>query len=214
MNVMRKLRQYRLTNARQPAGTFGRLLVRAMNVSHSQMTDWGLGHLSIGEKDTILDVGCGGGGAIHKLAKKATHGKVYGVDFSAESVQESRKTNQQFVRAGRVEIQQGSVSVLPFSDGMFDLITAVNTHIYWPDLLNDLREIFRVLKPGGKLAIISSVYSGGKKDKQYQKYAELIQIASPTIDDSHELFLKAGYVDVQGFENEHRGWMTIQGKKP
>jgi 2-polyprenyl-3-methyl-5-hydroxy-6-metoxy-1,4-benzoquinol methylase len=64
MHIMGKLQQRRLTNARQPTGRFGRLLIRAMNVSHYQLTDWGLSHLSIGKQDMILDVGCGGGGTI------------------------------------------------------------------------------------------------------------------------------------------------------
>ena len=125
---MRKLTQRRLTNARKPTGRLGRLLIRAMNISHYQLTDWGLSHLSIGKQDAILDVGCGGGGTVHKLAKIAANGKVYGIDFSNESVMVSRMTNKQFLQMGRVEIQQSSVSCLPFSDSMFDLVTAVNTH--------------------------------------------------------------------------------------
>jgi len=162
MHIMSKLQQHRLTNARKPTGRFGRLLIRAMNISHYQLTDWGLSHLSIGKQDTILDVGCGGGGAIRKLAKIAANGKVYGIDFSDESVMVSRMTNRRWVQMGRVEIQQGSVSCLPFPDSMFDLVTAVNTHNFWPDLVTDMQEILRVLKPGGKLTIIGSVYKGGK----------------------------------------------------
>jgi ubiquinone/menaquinone biosynthesis C-methylase UbiE len=214
MNIMNKLQQHRLKNARKPTGMFGRLLIRAMNISHYQMTDWGLGHLSIGKQDTILDVGCGGGGAIHKLAKKATNGKVYGIDFSNESVMVSCKTNKQFVQMGRVEIKQSSVSSLPFTDSMFDLITAVNTHNYWPDLVNDMQEILRVLKPGGKLVIIGSVYKGGKKDKRNQKFAELIKIAFPTVNELRELFLSAGYLEVQLFEKYNRSWMCAIGRKP
>jgi ubiquinone/menaquinone biosynthesis C-methylase UbiE len=86
-----------------------------MNISHYRLTAWGLSHLSIGKQDTILDVGCGGGGTIHKLARIATNGKVYGIDFSAESVLVSRMTNKQFVQMRHVEIQQSSVSCLPFS---------------------------------------------------------------------------------------------------
>ncbi len=214
MYILRKLRQHRLINAREPAGMFGRLLIRAMNISHYQMTDWGLGHLSIRKQDTILDIGCGGGGAIHKLAKKATGGKVYGVDPSNESVMVSRKTNKHFVQMGRVDIQLSSVSRLPFSDRMFDLVTAVNTHNYWPDLVKDLQEILRVLKPGGKLVIIGSVYKGGMRDKRNQKFADLIKIAFPSINELRELFLKAGYTEVQLFEKYHWSWMCVIGRKP
>jgi SAM-dependent methyltransferase len=214
MRILSKLRQHRLANARKPAGMFGRLLVRAMNISHYQMTGWGLGHLSIGKQDTALDVGCGGGGAIHKLAKKATHGKVYGIDFSKESVRVTRKTNKQFIQMGRVEIQQSSVSGLPFSPGMFDLVTAVNTHNYWADLVNDMQEIFRVLKPGGKLIIIGSVYKGGKKDKRNQKYAGLVKLAFPGVDELRQVFLRVGFTEVQQFEKSNRSWMCVIGRKP
>jgi SAM-dependent methyltransferase len=214
MDIMNKLTQRRLTNARKPTGRLGRLLIRAMNISHYRLTNWGLSHLSIRKQDTILDIGCGGGGTVHKLAKIATNGKVYGIDFSDESVMVSRMTNKQFVQMGRVEIQQSSVSCLPFSDNMFDLVTAVNTHNYWPDLSTDMKEILRVLKPSGKLIIIGSVYEGGKYDKRNQKYAELIEIAFLSVNELRDLFLKAGYSEVQMFEKYHRSWICGIGRKP
>jgi SAM-dependent methyltransferase len=214
MDIMSKLTQRRLTNARKPTGRVGRLLIRAMNIRHYPLTNWGLSYLSIGKRDTVLDVGCGGGGAVHKFARIATDGKVYGIDFSNESVMVSRMTNRRFVPMGRVEIQQSSVSCLPFSDSRFDLVTAVNTHNYWPDLVTDLQETLRVLKPDGKLIIIGSVYEGGKYDKRNQKYAELIEIAFPSIEELRELFLRAGYTEVQMFEKYDRGWICGIGRKP
>jgi ubiquinone/menaquinone biosynthesis C-methylase UbiE len=178
------------------------------------MTNWRLSHPSIGKQDTILDIGCGGGGTVNKLAKVATDGKVYGIDFSDESVMVSRKRNKQFVQVGRVEIQQSSVSCLPFSDSMFDLVTAVNTHNFWPDLVTDSQEILRVLKPSGKLIIIGSTYQGGKHNVRNQKYAELIEIAFPSINDLREIFLRAGYSEIQMFEKYNRGWMCGIGRKP
>jgi SAM-dependent methyltransferase len=185
-----------------------------MNIRHYQLTNWGLSHLSIGNRDTILDVGCGGGGTVHKLARIATKGKVYGVDFSNESVMASRMTNRRFVQIGRVEILQSSVSCLPFSDSMFDLVTAVNTHNYWPDLATHMQEILRVLRPDGKLIIIGSIYDGGKDDERNQRFAELIEIAFPSIKELRELFLTAGYTEVRMFEKYIRGWMCGIGRKP
>jgi ubiquinone/menaquinone biosynthesis C-methylase UbiE len=120
-----------------------------MNASHSKVTDWGLGHISVGQGDTILDVGCGGGRTVSKLAAIAVEGKVYGVDYSEESVAASKRTNARGVDAGRVEIRQGSVSQLPFPDGMFNLVTGVETHFWWPDLPGDMREVFRVSEAWG-----------------------------------------------------------------
>jgi ubiquinone/menaquinone biosynthesis C-methylase UbiE len=99
-----------------------------------QGDDWGLAHVSVNERDTILDIGCGGGRTLNKLAAMATQEKVYGVDFSGESVAVSKKTNARSIEMGRVEIQHASVSQLPFPDDTFDLVTAVETHFWWPNL--------------------------------------------------------------------------------
>src|SRR3954462_7199007 len=113
-----------------------------MNSRHSKVTDWGLSHISIAQNDTILDVGCGGGRTVSKLAI-ATQGKVYGVDFSRESVAFANRINKQWIDAGRVEIREASVSQLPFSENKFGVVTAVETHFWWPDLPSDMREVLR-----------------------------------------------------------------------
>jgi SAM-dependent methyltransferase len=214
MDFMNKLTQRRLENARKPTGSLGRFLIRAMNIKHTPMTNWGLSHLSVGRQDTILDIGCGGGSTIHKLAKIATNGKVFGIDFSDESVAVSRTTNRHFIQMGRVEIQQSTVSCLPFSNNMFDLITAINTHYYWNNMATDMQEILRTLKPGGKVIIIGSLYEGGKDDERNQRYAELIKIAYPSINDLRAIFLKVGFSEIQTFEKDNIGWMCIIGRKP
>ena len=77
------------------------------------------------EDFTILDVGCGGGRTLSKLATAATQGKVYGIDYSKERVAVTKRMNARWLEMGRVEVRQASVSHLPFQDGMFDLVTAV-----------------------------------------------------------------------------------------
>jgi ubiquinone/menaquinone biosynthesis C-methylase UbiE len=156
-----------LAQCRKPMGWPGRFFAWLMNRSHSSLTDWGLTHVVIGKRDTALDVGCGGGRTVQKLATIATDGKVCGIDYSEASVRTSRSANRQAIQAGRVEIQRASVSQLPFPDGMFDLVTAVETHYYWPDLTADMREILRVLKPGGKLLMIAEAYKGSRYDIVY-----------------------------------------------
>lgn len=199
---------------RRPTGWLGRSIVWAMNVSHSKLTDWGLKHVSIERHWTILDVGCGGGRTVHKLAGIAAGGKVYGVDFSEDSVSESRRTNEQMIKMGRAEIRYGSVSCLPFSSNMFDLVTAVNTHYYWPDLVADLGEVLRVLKLGGKLIVIGEGYKGGKYDDRNRKWAELFGITYRSVGELGELFSIAAYSNIQMFEEYDRGWICGIGEKP
>lgn len=88
-----------LKQCRKPKGLLGRLVARGMNFSHSQLTDWGLGLIWIGKDDTILDVGCGGGATIRKLARIAAEGSVHGIDYSQESVRISRWANRRMIEA-------------------------------------------------------------------------------------------------------------------
>jgi SAM-dependent methyltransferase len=210
MSIMSKL----LNQCRKPTGWLGRAAAWGMNRGHSEVTDWGLGHISIGKDDTILDVGCGGGETVCKLTGIAPQGRVYGVDFSEVSVAVSRSRNRQLTKIGRVDIQFGSVSCLPFPDGMFDLVTAVETHYFWPDLVSDMQEILRVLKPGGKLAVIGEAYKGGKYEERNRKWVEWGDMAYHTIDELSELLSVAGCSDVQMFEDYERGWLCGIGKKP
>jgi ubiquinone/menaquinone biosynthesis C-methylase UbiE len=87
-----------------------------MNFSHSDLTDWGLARVSIKKDFTILDVGCGGGRTIQKLAATATEGLFYGVDYAKGSLAASKAKNARLIDAGRLNIQEASVSHLPFSD--------------------------------------------------------------------------------------------------
>ena len=185
----------------------------AMNLCHSKLTDWGLTHITVKPNDTILDTGCGGGRTISKLATLATDGKVYGIDHSEASVASCRKTNAKWMAMGRVDIQQGSVSRLPFADNTFDLITAVETHYFWPDLSADMREVLRVLKPGSQLLIMEA-YRGGKHDKFISKLTELTNMAVLIVKEHEELFTTNGYQDVRIADNYEKGWLCGLGRKP
>jgi SAM-dependent methyltransferase len=204
---------YVLIQVRKPDRWAGRLFTWIMNMSHSPLTDWGLTYVQIEENFTILDVGCGGGRTIEKLAAFASHGMVYGVDYAKGSVVASRAKNAKLIQAGRVEIKEGSVSDLPFPDNKFDLVTAVETQYYWPDLVHDMKEILRVLKPGGTLIVVAESYKKGSNNALQRPVMKLLRASNMGVDDHRELFLKAGYEDVQIFEERAKGWICGTGKK-
>lgn len=185
-----------------------------MNRSHSNLTDWGLQHVKVDQNFTVLDVGCGGGRTIQKLAAIATDGKVYGADYAQGSVAVSRSKNAQAINEGRVKIKQASVSQLPFADNKFNLVTAIETQYYWPDLPNDMQEVLRVLKPGGTLLVIAESYKNGTGSKVTAPIMKLLGFASLSAQDQRDLFSKAGYTDIQIFEEQKKGWITVSGKKP
>jgi len=206
----------RASQCQKPRGWLGRFVLRNMNSRHSKVTDWGLGHVRIEPHYTILDVGCGGGRTLCKLAGVATQGKAYGVDYSEESVAVSKRTNAAWIAMDRVEVQDGSVSQLPFPEGMFDLVTAFETHFWWPNLPTDMREICRVLKPGGWLVVIAEVYKGANTTvaKLAEKYASKTGMTLLDIDEHRALFANAGYSEVQIIEERDKGWMCGIGRKP
>jgi SAM-dependent methyltransferase len=207
------LTAYLLLQARKPTKWIGRFFGHALNAGHSTMTDWGLKHVVIRSDFTILDVGCGGGRTVEQLAATATGGMVYGIDYSDGSAAASRAKNAQLIKAGRVAIEKASVSQLPFPDNKFDLVTAVETQYYWPSLLEDMREILRVLRPGGKLIVIAEMYKGGKYDTLKWPVMWLLRSSHLSVSDHRELFSKAGYTDVEIFEEAAKGWICAIGSK-
>lgn len=205
---------YAVNQVRKPTKWIGRFFLWIMNMSHSGLTDWGLKHVQIEQHFTILDVGCGGGRTIEKLAARAAKGMVYGVDYARGSVAASRGRNAQLIETRRVQIKEASVSQLPFPENKFNLVTAVETQYYWPDLVNDMREILRVLKPGGTLIVIAESYKKGANDWLQGLAMKLLRSSNLGVEEHRKLFSTAGYTDIQMFEERARGWICGTGKKP
>ncbi len=199
---------------RKPSGWLGRRVVRAMNFGHAAMTDWGLQQVTVPKNAAILDVGCGGGSTVRKLAALAPDGKVIGVDYSAASVAVSRETNAEGIAAGRVQIEQGSVAALPFSDGTFDVVTAIETHYYWPDLPANVRELLRVLRPGGTFALIAETYRGGPLRLIYSMVMPLLRAAYLSDEEHRDLLTQAGFIEVATMHRPGKNWICATGRKP
>lgn len=138
-------------NMRKPQGKLGNIQLKSMNKEHTPVSLWGLKHLNINPEDIVLDVGCGGGININRMAKDAK--KVYGIDYSIESVKLSREVNEKLIDNEQVEIHEGNVKDLPFEDDTFDIVTAFETIYFWPDIEKCFGEVKRVLKPGGTFLI-------------------------------------------------------------
>lgn len=205
----------RETQCKKPTGLFGRLTLWRMNKSHSKLTDWGLTHITVESRFTVLDVGCGGGRTISKLAAIAAQGKIHGIDYSEESVAASRRYNAEAIRAGRVEIHLADVGKLPFPDDTYDLVTGVETHFWWPDIAAGVREIRRVLKPGGTVILIAEVYKGADAimSRLCEKQAPISGIKMLTPDEHRALLASAGFADVRIDALAAKGWITAQARK-
>ena len=93
-------------NMRKPNGFGGKIMLWMMNIGHDKLAKWGLSYLNIKHDDIILDIGCGGGRNISNMLKKTITGKVYGLDYSQLSVDNSVIYNQKAIDKNKCEIKQ------------------------------------------------------------------------------------------------------------
>jgi ubiquinone/menaquinone biosynthesis C-methylase UbiE len=120
----------------------------------------GLGSPAFSKSDRTTATGV----VIQHLSKLASAGHVAGIDPSREMVEQARARNKAAIETGRVDLRRGSVEGLPFDDNAFDKALAVNSMQVWPDPAAGLREIRRVMKPGAKVTLGFTRYSGQPKE--------------------------------------------------
>jgi ubiquinone/menaquinone biosynthesis C-methylase UbiE len=198
---------------RKPTGWLGGLASLGMNMGHEKVWRWGLEHIGIQSDATILDVGCGGGGAVKILAQLASRGKVYGVDYSEDALRTARRVNRALIKQGRVVIKHGSVSDLPFPDDTFDLATAFETTMFWPTLLDDLREVQRVLRPGGTLLVANEAYTDARFEERNAKWARLADFQLQTPEETRQCLVEAGYAEVEINTAPDKNWIAVVAQK-
>lgn len=141
---------------RSPEGIGGRLTGVLMRIVNAKPNRLAVEALRIAPHDTVLELGFGPGHGIALLAERATVGLVYGVDQSRVMLEQAQKRNQQAIDAGRVALHEAGFDRLPFADASIDKILAVNVIYFWHDVPVVLREIRRVLRPGGRVSIYAT----------------------------------------------------------
>jgi SAM-dependent methyltransferase len=179
------------TNCANPQGLMGRLMLRFMNLCHAPLTNWGLSHVTFQDGWTMLDIGCGGGATIKRLLKKSKDAQVYGIDISEESVAKARKLNSRLLDK-RVFVTQGSAEKLPYDSNKFDLVTAVETVYFWPNLPDCFQEVRRVLKSGGRFAIMVEAVDN---DSKWADLCEGMTVYTP--EQLKKMLDEAGFVQIE-----------------
>ena len=209
-----------IINARKPVGELGDKLLDRMNESHESLAQWGVSHLDISKDDVILDIGCGGGVNVERFLNM-TENKVYGLDYSEIAVEKSTKLNQDAIDEGRCDVIQGSVSELPFEDNTFDIVTGFETVYFWPDFVNDCKEVRRVLKDDGIMFICNEAIPN-EEDERQKELIDLLDMKIFSEDEFDEYLREAGFSDIicfskSGHDSVDRelvtGWLCVIARK-
>ena len=196
-------------NTRKPVGLGGKIMVAMMNLGHSPVARWGLRFLELAPDARVLDCGCGGGANIKTLLKLCPKGRVQGIDYSAVSVEKARKVNARAIAAGRCNVQQASVTELPFEAEQFEVVTAFETVYFWPELAQNFREVYRVLEPGGVFFICNEANGETTKD---DKWTQIIDGMTIYKDSQLKAFLEqAGFQNIQ--IHKRKNWLCVTAQK-
>lgn len=202
-----------IKNARKPVGELGHKILERMNESHESMAQWGVSHFEVNENDIILDIGCGGGRNLERFSQEITSGKVVGIDYSEVSVEKSSKLNENAIKEGKVEVIQGSVSQMPFNDNTFDIVTGFETIYFWPDFINDLGEVNRVLKSNGLVFFCNeAVYREGEMEK-YEDLIELLDMKIYSEEVLRQSLEKTGFKDFKAYIDDENDWICVTARK-
>ena len=199
-----------IKNTAYPSTTFwGKLMLAGMNHGHQKMALWCIeNHIKLSGNEDVLDIGCGGGQNIANFLKR-TNGKVHCIDYSPASVAKSLKKNKKAVTEKRSEIVQANVSAIPFENKTFDLVTAFETIYFWENIINDFKEVKRVLKPNGKFVVCNE----SSKMEGNERWTNILDMNIYTAEEIVDTMQQAGFADIKSYKMENTQQICVIGKK-
>ena len=169
--------------------------------------------MNIQPDDSVLDIGCGGGMAIKEITKITTNGFVAGVDYSETMVRQALKHNSSAVCATRVEIKNSSISDLPFKDEAFDKAYAIESFNFWSDPIAGLKEVYRVLKPGGLIAVATGWSKEISNQRKYTAMARRMRFSLYSGTEMVDMLTVAGFPQTRFQFRVNKDWLCTIGVK-
>ena len=142
--------------------------------------------------DNVLDVGCGSGWLARRLAERVPEGRVVGMDVSDEMIRVARRTS---LESENILYATGEVGEIPWEANFFNHAISVESAYYWPEPESGIREIFRVLRPGGCAWILINYY----RDNLYcHQWGPLLAVPTHLLPAKEwmEFFRAAGFAGV------------------
>jgi ubiquinone/menaquinone biosynthesis C-methylase UbiE len=149
---------------RKPSGDFASEIAEKMDAGNRPLFELTLDTLKIGKGDHVLEIGFGSGKNMSEVLSKAKDINLTGIDYSAEMVQQAGHFNADHVASGKLSLLVGNSDDLPIAGNTFDVIYCNMVIFFWDKPETHLREIYRVLKPGG------TFYTGFRSKESMMKF--------------------------------------------
>ena len=201
-----------LENARHPRGIKGLQMLEHMKEIHAELTEWAFQQMpSFG--NTILDIGCGAGYALNRLAENYPGTMLYGCDLSSLSLECAKEYNLQLIKEKRLSLRLCGVPKLDWPDAFFDSVYSIECIYFWPDIMRCLREVRRVLKPGGCFLSMQEMV-GNYMSPRHQAIASRMNMFCPSPDELQKLLEDAGFETVRTVFDVKRSWLCGTAKNP
>ena len=160
----------------------------SMEQDHLPITLPVLSKMRLAASDNVLDVGCGSGWLSRRIGKAVSEGRLVGMDISDEMIRIARRNSAD---QHNLMFVVGEVAEIPWQPDFFSHVISVESAYYWPNPAAGIKEIFRVLRPGGSAWILINYYRDNPHAHQWGA-----QLAVPThllsAEQWSELFRQAG----------------------
>ena len=190
----------------KPTGFFGKILAKGMARGHNEFYKNALKAINPKKEDKYLEIGFGSGIFINKYLSHIS--KIAGIDYSEDMVKLASNINRKLVESGKAEFKQGYASLLPWNDNEFTVVAAIEVFFFLDETEKTLNEIFRVLKPGGRL-IIEMAFN--KDDGVYHKrHIKKMNLKLYSGEEMKKLLKKAGFNNIV-IDYYKAFWIPIKG---
>ncbi len=171
MNIFQFLRlllkgptpQQMAAQLRKPHGMMARKVGERMNAANRTLYEGTWKELELRDGLNVLEIGFGNGLFFGDLSRQAKGSKLHGLDFSQDMVKQAAVRNADLVSSGALSLVHGASDRMPFADATFDRVFCINVIYFWEQPAAHLREIRRVLKPGGTFTSVLRARSAMEK---------------------------------------------------